>query len=185
MAEGFDSALLEKIKNGETGAFASLVKRYQQKVYQLCLSMVGPAEAEDAAQSIFISIYQSIRKFEERSQFSTWLYRVAANHCLNLLAKRKREKTDSLDLILKHTGGQLPELTSADVTLARLAEKESVRSILGKMAEEERLILCLREIEGFSYQELTELLDISLDLVKVRLFRARKSFMRIAKESNK
>lgn len=176
-----DSAAIRKVLDGDLSAFEGIVVRHQDKVLRLCHSMLGPAEAEDAAQDVFIKAFESLNQFKGESAFSTWLYRVAANHCLNLLAKRKREKTDSLDMRVENLGDAALPVSGDRPILTTLESRETVRAALAQMSPEERAALSLRELQGFTYQEIAETLDISLDLVKVRLFRARRSFVEIVK----
>lgn len=143
--------------------------------------MLGQSQAEDAAQETFLKAYEFLDRFRGDSSFSTWLYRIASNYCLNFLSKRKREKTDSLDALLE-SGGRLPSPTGQGSPLQLLADQQAVQTILEKLSPEERAILVLREIEGLNYKELAQTLEVSLDLVKVRLFRARQSFLQIAKK---
>lgn len=182
--------IIKKVIAGEAKSFEELVKKYQERVLRLCYSMVGESQAEDAAQEIFLKLFESLNQFKEKSAFSTWIYRVAANHCLNIISKKKREKTDSLDALMERFGGNVSSLDSAHAptppytgttSLKSIETKQIVHSVLEQMSPEERMILTLREIEGLNYKEISETLDISLASVKVRLFRARKSFLNIAK----
>ena len=176
-----DLEIINKVVAGELQSFEEIVKRYQERVLRLCYSMVGESQAEDAAQDIFIKVYQSLRQFRGKSSFSTWIYRVTSNHCLNILSKKKRERTESLEALMERSGDRFPAATGDRSPLNLLENKQFVRSVLEQMSPEERMILSLREMEGLNYKELSETLDISLDLVKIRLFRARQSFSEFAK----
>lgn len=133
------------------------------------------AEAEDAAQEIFLKAYRSLSSFQGNSSFSTWLYRISANHCKDLLRKRSRQRTESLDRLIEDSGDgvQLVE-PSSDPAAARAAS-ETVEMLLAGLSPDERLILTLREVQGLSYQEIAGALHCSLDAVKARLRRARVS----------
>ena len=168
-----DQEILRQILAGDFEAFSRIVEKYQERVLRLCFSMVGPSHAEDAAQEAFLKAYQALDRFKGNSAFSTWLYRIAANHCVDLLARRKREKTESLDALAEKSGPS---------PIRKFESEEAVRAVMARLTPDEKAILSLREIEGLDYQELAEILDISLDLVKVRLFRARQSFLKTAKK---
>lgn len=173
-----DLEIIRKVKNGDVQLFSELVRKYQDKVLRLCYSIVGESSAEDAAQEIFIKIFESLDKFKELSAFSTWLYRIAYNHCLNILSKRKSEKTISLDSFDTEI---IPSLLS-EPRMETEEAKELVKKALQLLSPADRLILTLREMEGLSYKELAELLEISMDAVKGRLFRARKALVVALKE---
>jgi RNA polymerase sigma-70 factor (ECF subfamily) len=177
-----DFQTIEEVLSGRRESFEKIVRKYQERVLRLCYSVVGESEAEDAAQEVFLKTYESLAQFKGKSSFSTWIYRVAANHCLNILSKRKRERTESLDALAERAGGDIPSLADNRSPLYILEKRQMVLGILERLSAEERMILALRELEGLNYRELAETLDISLDLVKVRLFRARKSFLGFSKK---
>ena len=177
-----DFEIIEEVLSGREESFEKIVLKYQERVLRLCSSMVGGSQAEDAAQNIFLKVFESLGNFRARSSFSTWLYRIASNHCLNLIKKKKQEKTDSLDLRLEEYGSSAEPLSKGPSPEASLEGRQTVGFLLAQMSPEEAIILSLREIEGLSYSELTESLGISLDTVKVRLFRARKSFIEASKK---
>ena len=141
-----------------------------------CLSMLGNhTEAEDAAQEIFIKAYQALGRFNGKSAFSTWLYRITANHCLDLLRKRNRRKTVSLETLIEDEGDRIQHLFSVtDHTLSRIENSQISDKILSTLPDEYRSILTLREVDGLEYQEIADTLHCSLDAVKGRLARARK-----------
>jgi len=132
-------------------------------------------EADEAAQDIFVKAYRSLPKFKGNSAFSTWLYRITTNHCLDVLRKRTRRKTYSLDALLEEEGDQVHGLfASAPQAASRMENRDLAGKILSTLPEDYRTILTLREAEGLEYQEIAEVLGCSLDAVKGRLSRARK-----------
>ncbi len=141
-----------------------------------CLSMLqNHTEAEEAAQDIFIKAYQSLGKFKGNSSFSTWLYRITKNHCLDVLRKRNRRKTYSLDSLMEEEGDQIHKLFSTSaVAASQFENRDLVGKILSTLPEDYRVILTLREADGLEYQDIADVLDCSLDAVKGRLSRARK-----------
>ena len=164
--------------NGQPNAYADLVRRYQMRVLQLCVSMLSNhAQAEDAAQEIFFKAYESLKRFRQDSSFSTWLYRIASNHCLDLLRKKSRHKTESWDGLIEEKGEKIQELLVAPQDPDRAREDaELVRYVLSCLNPDYRLVLTLREIHGLNYQEIAQAMNCSLDSVKARLRRARRDF---------
>ena len=120
-------------------------------------------------------------RFEGKSKLSTWLYRIAANHCLDVLSKRKTAREDSLDAIVEKRGDSAPGLADPRDFTAGLEDRETVLALLKKLSPDARAILLLREGEGLSYDELAQALGISLDTVKIRLFRARAALIKEAR----
>ncbi len=153
------------------------MRSYQAKVLGLCTSLLSDASrAEDAAQEIFIKAYQALGSFKGNSKFSTWLYRITANHCKDLLRKRARQKTESLEALVERSGDEVQNLWGPSVDPRNASGvSELVEKLLSGLSAEERLILTLREVQGLSYQEISETLQCSLDAVKSRLRRARES----------
>ena len=136
----------------------------------------GPSQADDAAQEVFLKAYRSLSKFRRDASFSTWLYRIASNHCLDLLRRRSREKSQSLDAFFEGDGSAAERYLGVAPDAAQSAETaDIVDRAMRRLPAEYRLILTLREIQGLDYNELSQSLDCSLDAVKARLKRARKS----------
>jgi RNA polymerase sigma-70 factor (ECF subfamily) len=166
-----DPDLIRRILDGERDLYAVLVRRHQEKVLRLCAGLLtGRADVEDAAQEVFLKAYRALGRFGGRSAFSTWLYRLAYNHCLDALRRSKRAKTESWDALLERHGEEVrapasgaPAGPAADL----------VRDALALLPPDHRDALVLREVQGLTYAEMTEVLDCSLDAVKARLRRAR------------
>jgi RNA polymerase sigma-70 factor (ECF subfamily) len=176
--------LIHSVLSGNLDDFAPLVRRHQDRVYGLCLSMTRQAtEADDLAQEIFLKAYRSLNEFRFESSFSTWLYRVTYRHCLDFLKSRKRRPTQSLDELIENRGergwGECPPWSDGPA-LNRLsfdvhAQTEWARHLLDSLDPKDRMVLTLREVQGLSYEELAETLKISLEAVKSRLRRAREA----------
>jgi RNA polymerase sigma-70 factor, ECF subfamily len=171
-----DQELIQQIQSGQKELYADLVRQYHKKVIGYCLSMLqNHSEAEEAAQDIFVKAYRSLPKFKGNSTFSTWLYRITTNHCLDVLRKRTRRKTYSLDALVEEEGDQIHQLFStAPMAASQMENRDLAGKILSTLPEDYRVILTLREADGLEYQEIAEILDCSLDAVKGRLSRARK-----------
>jgi RNA polymerase sigma-70 factor (ECF subfamily) len=170
-----DFELLDEICAGKKEAFSGLVDKYQGRVRGYCLNVLGNRElAEDAAQEIFIKVYRGLPGFSAKASFSTWLYRITVNHCRDILRKKIRQKTESWDELLEKEGEVMEAALSAESRVKNdLDRDECLERILCALTEKARDILVLREIQGLSYQEISEVLGCSLDGVKARLRRAR------------
>jgi RNA polymerase sigma-70 factor, ECF subfamily len=144
-------------------AYADLVREHHGRVLRLCQVLLSnPIEAEDAAQDVFVKAYQSLPSFRADSSFSTWITRIAHNHCMDLLRRRSRQRTEAIDT--------LPE--SALPTQNGNPDKPA-QELLAGLKPEYKEILALREVSGLSYDEIAAQLRCSLDAVKARLRRAR------------
>ncbi len=158
---------------GNRNAYSEIVRRYEEKVRGYCGAVLGSASAEDAAQEIFIKAYQALGQFRGNSSFSTWLYRISANHCTDLLRKMARQKTQSWEALLEKEGEKIESLFAYSPEVGSFEQNELITKLLSQISETARTILVLREVQGLSYQELAETLECSLDAVKARLKRAR------------
>ncbi|MDE2510133.1 MAG: sigma-70 family RNA polymerase sigma factor, partial [Elusimicrobia bacterium] len=175
-----DNELIESVLNGSRDDYAELVRRHHARVSGLCVSMLGRSAAEDAAQEVFLKAYSRLKDFRRDSAFSTWLYRVASNHCLDLLRAEGRRMSESLDGLVEREGPGLQRLLADPSDAPRSFEdSELVRDVLSRLPDDYRLILTLREMEGLEYKELMEALDCSMDSVKAKLQRARRKFREV------
>ena len=173
-----DADLVAQVQAGDTEAFAELIRRHHASLHGLCLSLLhDPSASDDAAQEIFLKAFRRLPQFRKDAAFSTWLYRIAYHHCLDLLRSQSRRKTESLDAILEAEGGN-PEKMLASPENTELSQENAdlVHRVLSCLPPDYRLILTLRELQGLSYQELADVLDCSLDAVKAKLRRARLDF---------
>ena len=174
-----ESAVVRAVLDGDVNAFEMLVREYEKNVYNLALRMVGNSEdAADMSQEAFIKAYNSLNSFRGDSKFSVWLYRIVSNVCLDFIRSRKRKQTVSLSV--EDDNGEDVELDIADDTQLpeRLMDKQltrdAVRRGLASLPPGQRQILLLREIQGLSYDEIAEVLNVEAGTVKSRIFRARK-----------
>lgn len=174
-----EASIVAKVLAGDANAFEKLVLEYEKNVYGIALRMTGNAEdAADMTQEAFIKAFNSLSGFRGDSKFSVWLYRIASNVCLDFLRSRNRRPTVSLSM--EDEDGEDTELDIADesqspeVLLERSLTRESVRRGLDSLPPDYRQILLLREIQGLSYEEISQTLDLEVGTVKSRIFRARK-----------
>ncbi len=170
---------IRKVLSGDAEAFEPLMLAYEKNVYALALRTLSNAQdAEDVTQETFLKAYRSLSSFRGDSKFSVWLYRIASNLCLDLLRQRKRRPEQSLTA--EDDEGEAEELAVPDESLSpeRLLEqkltREAVQRGLRQLPEQARQILLLRELQGLSYEEIGEVLQLEPGTVKSRIFRARK-----------
>jgi RNA polymerase sigma-70 factor (ECF subfamily) len=170
-----DQDIIERVKSGETAGYAELVRRHQSKVLGLCTSLLGHwTHAEDAAQDVFVKAFKTLSQFRGEAQFSTWIYRIAYRHCVDLLRSRTREKAVSWETLLEQRGESIHQLFAAPPPQGPSLENEDlIQRILSALKPEYREILILRESQGFTYEEIAHIMNCSLDSVKARLRRAR------------
>jgi RNA polymerase sigma-70 factor, ECF subfamily len=173
-----DRELVRLSQAGQEPAFEQLVRRHQQRVFGLVGGILRrPEDVEDIAQQVFLKAYLGLKKFDQRAAFSTWLYKIAVNECWDYLRKKKvRPLLYEADLSEEQVS-RLDGIASLERPPAspseRVEAREALDRVLEALSEPDRQLLMLKEIEGFSVQELAEILELNVNTVKVRLFRAR------------
>jgi len=170
-----DLEIIDKIRLGDRNAFASLVLKYEVKVRGYCYNiLLNSQDAEDAAQEIFIKAFRSLDSFRGDSAFRTWLYRISLNHCRDFLRKKKRKPTQSLDNLIEEQGDKIQALLTSSSSAEKSVEnRQLINKLFASLPEQYQEVLVLREVQGCSYQEISDVLDCSLDAVKARIRRAR------------
>jgi RNA polymerase sigma-70 factor (ECF subfamily) len=174
-----EDALVEQARRGDKEAYRRLVETYQDRLFGLVLSLVPRrTQAEDLTQEIFVKAYFALPSFKGQSAFYTWLYRIASNHCLDHLRRHPSEPM-SLDAPLDEeegtTFGQTLEAPRSERPDIRLDAPSEASALLGRLEPDQRLILTLRELEGYTYEELADILKCPINTVKSRLNRAREA----------
>jgi RNA polymerase sigma-70 factor (ECF subfamily) len=170
--------LVRRAQAGEEAAFEELIRHHQQRVFGLVNGILRRRDdVEDVVQQVFLKVFISLKRFDQRSAFSTWLYKISVNECWDYLRKRKvRPLTYEADLSEDQVS-RLDGVASAEnppEDPGQLAEaRDLLKRMLDKLPEEDRQLLMLKEVEGFSVQELAEMLNLNVNTVKVRLFRSR------------
>lgn len=173
-----EKVLLQRAKKGEMAAFESLVTAYERRVYSLALRSTGSeADAADITQEVFLRAYRSLDTFRGESGFSTWLYRITVNLCVDLA--RKNNPAESLD---DEQALEAPETRGAYQPETALANSELRRELdaaLSLVSEEHRKIVILRDVAGMSYADIAAALELEEGTVKSRLARARAALRKI------
>ena len=188
--EADDRSLVERGRKGDHAAFRELVERYQRKVFALAYGMVhDPEDAQELTQEAFIKAYRNLDRFHGSSSFYTWLYRITVNVCIDFLRKSKRtsgsvdyddriahhEEIERSDFPLVSTmGTQTPDRMNRRRELG-----EQIQKAIAALSESHRKVILLREIQGMSYAEIAETLDVPKGTVMSRLHHARQNLQKM------
>lgn len=176
--------LIARAKAGDQAAFEQLVVENQNRVYSLALRMLGdPEDAQDAAQEAFLNAWRALPTFKGESSFSTWVYRLTSNACIDHLRRRKRRREVEAASLTGEEGERdwEPADHQADPALQteRRMAQEAVEEALQALPDHQREILVMRELSGLSYQEIGQVLELDLGTVKSRIARARLALKKI------
>jgi RNA polymerase sigma-70 factor (ECF subfamily) len=174
-----DRELVRRAQREDKEAFEELIRRHQHRVFAVAGGILKRREdMEDIAQQVFVKAYFSLKRFDQRAAFSTWLYKITVNECWDLLRKKKvrplvyesdlSEEQAKQVITSAEKGKDEPDVSD------RLEARQRVERLLQGLDERDRLMLILKEVEGFSIEEIAEVLDLNANTVKVRLFRARR-----------
>jgi RNA polymerase sigma-70 factor (ECF subfamily) len=178
-----EGALVRRAQNGDESAFQEIVERYQSKVFSIIHGIVRQRnDVEDIAQQVFTKIYFSMRNFDFRSSLITWVYKITVNECFDYLRKKKVRKLvyesdmseDEARRVENSENGS-GRGVRADTTLAR---RDYVVKLLERVSGEERDLLMLKEVEGYSVEEMARRLNMNENTIKVKLFRARQKLVK-------
>jgi RNA polymerase sigma-70 factor (ECF subfamily) len=174
MTERTDEEIVRQCRAGDRKAFDVLIDRHQRLVYNVALRMVRDADdAADIAQGVFLKVYEKLDGFDERFRFFSWLYKIAVNESLNFLNHRK--KFDGLD------GLDVAEEEPEGIDDEAAAREEKIQDGLMLLKVEHRAVVVLKHMQGLSYEEIGQILDLPEKMVKSRLFTARQSLKQILK----
>lgn len=178
--EGQDSdrELVDRVVAGDREAFTPLLQRYQRKILNFMYRMIGERDvAEDLTQEVFLKAYEALPRFRKEAAFSTWLFRIAHNHCVNSLKRRKREIPMAALEKDPPNGNPLARLADPSPSTEQNLEQRELRAIiqekLAELTPEHRAVLVLRDIQGLSYDEIASTLELEGGTVRSRIHRAR------------
>lgn len=179
--------LVARAKQGDQAAFEQLVRDNEKRIYNLTLRMVGnPEDALDLSQEAFLNAWKGLNSFKGDSAFSTWLYRLASNACLDFLrSKKRRQDTTGSSLSLDDEEAPPPPADDSarpDLQLERKERAQALHRALDALPVHHRQVIVMRELSGLSYQEISEALELDLGTVKSRLTRARLALKKILSE---
>ena len=174
-----DRELVRRAQAGNKEAFEELVRRHQHRVFAVAGGILRRREdVEDIAQQVFVKAYFSLKRFDQRAAFSTWLYKITVNECWDLLRKKKvrpllYESDLSEEQAQQFSATERLDSGAEDIS-DKLEAQQQVENLLQSLDERDRMMLILKEVEGFAIEEIAEILELNANTVKVRLFRARR-----------
>jgi RNA polymerase sigma-70 factor (ECF subfamily) len=170
-----EKQLVRLAQDGSQEAFEELVRKYQSKVFSMAISFIRNREAaDDAAQEVFLKAYLALPKFHLKSEFGTWLYRIAINHIKDVLRKRGRAKEVSLEDVREISAADENAMEKAEMERKTEGRRSLIRGFVQGLPEKYRIILTLRDIEGLPYEQISQVLHLSPGTVDSRLHRARR-----------
>lgn len=184
-----EQILLKKSQEGDIHAFEQLIESYQKRVFNIAYRIIGSYDdANELAQEVFIKVYRSLVKFKGQSTFSTWIYSITKNVCYDELRKRKNKKVVYIDEDVKYDNSEIQRQIEDDRPQPdEIAEKNEIKRIIheaiSELSEEHRVAIVLRDIQGFSYEEISKILECPEGTVKSRINRARQSLKNILKKN--
>ena len=171
MTDQNEARLVKRAKQGDMHAFEKLILQHEKIVYNVALRMMNHSE-------VFLKAYRNIGNFDERSQFSTWIYRITANTCIDEMRKRKGRQSFSLEEELESEEGSMQRQVAdagetPEESMLREEQKSEILQALESLSPEHKVAVILRDIKGLSYEEIAEILELTLGTVKSRISRGR------------
>lgn len=161
---------IEEVLAGNKQAYAQIINKYKNQLYATILRMTkNPQDAQDLVQEAFIKVYHQLGKYEGKGTFSSWIYRVAINHCMDEFRK-KRYKMQQLEI----SEDQVMNPNHPEVIFLKKEKNRQLEKLIGTLPEEERIIILLRYVNELSYNEISELVETPVSNVRNKLHRAKK-----------
>ena len=185
-----EGSLVRRAQSGDEVAFGEIVERYQSKVFSIIHGIVRQRnDVEDIAQQVFAKVYFSIRNFDFRSSLITWIYKITVNECFDYLRKKKVRKlvyeSDMSEDEVRRVENSEPTLERGTRTDTSLARRDYLVKLMDRVSDEEKQLLLLKEVEGYSVEELSGMLKMNENTIKVKLFRARQKLVKAAQRLDK
>lgn len=177
--------LVDRARMGDVEAFEKLIEGCQKKVFNIAYKMIGNYDdANELAQEVFLKAFRSIKKFKGDSLFSTWIYKVTANVCLDEIRRRKKRRVYSLDDDMELNDGevkrQIPDNSpTPDLEVESNEIKNAVNKSIQELPDDYKSVIILRDIQGFSYEEISKIVNCPEGTVKSRINRARQALRKI------
>src|SRR5216684_5554822 len=187
---GEERQLVRSAQKGDKEAFEELVRRHQHRVFAVAGGILRRREdVEDIAQQVFVKAYFSLKRFDQRAAFSTWLHKITVNECWDLLRKRKARplvyESDFSEEQSRQYASPDRKVAQGPDTSDRLAMRQRLERMLSQLEKRDRAMLVLKEVEGFSVEEIAESMGLNANTVKVRLFRARRRIVEYSRRDKK
>src|SRR6202171_6187840 len=180
-----EAALVRRVQARDEMAFREVVERYQSKVFSIIFGILrNRNDAEDIAQQVFAKVYFSIKNFDFRSSLLTWIYKITVNECYDYLRKKRVRKL-VYESDFSEEDAQRMQTTDAAVDQnpavdTRLAQRDLIGKLMVKLSPEDRSLLLLKEVEGHSVEELSQMTGMNENTIKVKLFRARQELLQVS-----
>ena len=183
--------MVRQCQSGDTAAYGELVNRYRGKVYAMIMNMVhNDADAWDLAQDAFVKAWKALPKFEARSSFYTWLFRITHNVTYDWLRKKRIQGESEFDDEIASAGGiefSAPtapkESPEPDREIARTELRMKIENAIGNLSDDHRSVILLKEVDGLKYEEIAETVGCSVGTVMSRLFYARKKLQELLRDT--
>lgn len=170
-----EEKLIGRAARGDVSAFNELLAIHEKKMYAVCLRMCGNHEdAQDCLQEAMLRVYSAISGFKGQSSFSTWLYRVTMNTCLDELRRRKAKPTTSLDTLLDSGWSPSDDYDTPEHHAIQRENNSEIQKTIRELPDDMRSVIVLRDIQGFSYEEIADMLETNVGTIKSRISRGRK-----------
>lgn len=180
-----EKKLIARATSGDPAAFNSLMQQHEGRMYAVALRMCANREdAQDCLQEAMLRVYRAISGFKGESSFSTWVYRITMNTCLDELRKRKNRQTTSLDNLLDMGWSPSDDTNVPEKHAIRGESKRMLHAAIENLPEDMRSAIVLRDIEGLSYEEIAKALDINIGTIKSRISRGREKLREKLKENS-
>ncbi len=185
-----EGTLVRRAQAGDESAFREIVEKYQSKVFSIIHGIVRQRnDVEDIAQQVFAKVYFSIRNFDFRSSLITWIYKITVNECFDYLRKKKVRKlvyeSDMSEDEVRRVENTEPVIERGSRTDSTLARRDYIVKLMDRVSDEEKQLLMLKEVEGYSVEELAGMLKMNENTIKVKLFRARQKLVKAAQRLDK
>lgn len=169
--------LLNRIIEGETDLFAKIVNKYQVQIKNICLGYVHDKEkADDIAQEVFIEIWKSLKKFKQKSKFSTWIYRIAVNKSLNYIRKEKKYSNGnilSIENTVKDIQIEIKEEENPDFEIENNEKSMILNAAINRLSKKQKNVFVLNKLNDISYKEISEITGYSLSSIESLIHRAK------------
>ncbi len=176
--------IIIEASEGNTEAFERIYNEYSGFVYNVAFRVVNNIdEAEEITQEVFITVYRKLKSFKFKSSLKTWVYRIAVNMAIDYAKKRKREQDHTVSYEDYNKPGETTDPLSEEIE--RAEQEKTISTLLEALSPDQRACIVLRSIEGLSYQEISESLNININTVRTRLKRAREKLIDLRKEMMK
>ena len=181
-----ESETIKKAQSGDDEAFNEIIKAYRKRILGVVYRMIGNGDdVEDVGQEVFIRLYFALGQLREPKVFEPWLYRLAKNTCYDYLRKKRRHNEVRMGDLSEEQSNVVEKILAGKKSLnddQKEEAKELVNILFSRVDEEDRILLSLKEIQGLSLKELSDVYKINTNALKVRLFRARKRMLRVYEE---